>query len=141
MYPPGVRIALNDLGALSYYPDSPHILDLWGLGSWDVANLRRGQTDPVNGFARLIVEFDPDLIVVYPDWFGDLLPPTLCPVATWSSPTHYWNAGSVSFFATTPARAESLQNKLRQYEPRLSASVNVRYADMARAGTAANPIR
>ena len=141
MYPPGVRIALNDLGALSYYPDSPHILDLWGLGSFEVANIRRGKADHANGFARLLEDFQPDLIVVYPDWFGDVLPPTLCPVATWSSPAHYWNAGSVSFFATTPARAESLKNNLRQYEPRLPASVTVRYDDSPLGGISANPIR
>jgi hypothetical protein len=141
MYPPGVRIALNDLGALSYYPDSPHILDLWGLGSYEVANIRRGKADPVNGFARLLEDFRPDLIVIYPDWFGDMLPPTLCPVAAWSNPAHYWNAGAVSFFTTTPARAESLKDKLRQYEPRLPASVTVRYDETQCSGTAPQPIR
>lgn len=141
MYPPGVRIALNDLGALSYYPDSPHILDLWGLGSYEVANIRRGKADPVNGFARLLEDFQPDLIVIYPDWFGDTLPPTLCPVASWSTPAHYWNSGALSFFTTSPARAESLKDKLRQYEPRLPASVAVRYDDTPRGVTAPLPIR
>lgn len=141
MYPPGARIALNDLGALSYYPDSPHILDLWGLGSYEVANIRRGKADPVKGFARLIEDFMPDLVVVYPDWFGDLLPASLIPVATWSSSAHYWNAGSVAFFAPTPARAESLADRLREYEPGLPATVTLRYADTARRDTSPNPIR
>lgn len=138
-YPPGVRIALNDLGALSYYPDSPHVLDLWGLGSFAVANVRRGQADSGAGLARLLVEFNPDLIVVYRDWFGDLLPASLIPVATWTHAAHYWNAGSVSLMATTPARAAILRDNLRRYESRLPASVVVRYDESARDARAPEP--
>jgi hypothetical protein len=66
--PPGARLAVNDIGALSYFGDRP-VLDLMGLVSPEVLSYRR--QGPV-GLLRYLERVCPDYLVIFPAWFPEL---------------------------------------------------------------------
>lgn len=132
MYPPAVPLALNDLGAVSYYSDAD-ILDLYGLGTIEVARAKReGQYD-ANAIARLLETRQVRFAMLYADWFKGILPESLIPVADWTVIPSYFSK-TVTFYATTRAGAKDLENRLRKYEELLPDSVEVTYQ---RAGSGA----
>jgi hypothetical protein len=80
--------------------------------------------------ALLLQQFDPDLIVVYPEWFGgaDAFPSSVVPVADWLIPPVTSAGKSRVMSATTNlARAKVLRSQLREFQPSLPKIVHVRY--------------
>jgi len=66
--PPGARLAVNDIGALSYFGDRP-IIDLMGLVTPDILPYRR--QGPA-GVLRYLERACPDYLVIFPAWFPEL---------------------------------------------------------------------
>lgn len=123
MYESGVRVAVNDLGAVTYYADVD-ILDLWGIGTIDVVRAKRGGTYDSHAIERLLRSRGTEVVMVYTHWFGDLLPSDLIPVGSWTTTTSYWGK-TVMFFGTSATSAQLLRDSLRRYRPRLPGSVQV----------------
>lgn len=127
MYPPSVRVALNDLGAVSFYTDAD-ILDLWGLGSTEVMRAKRKGAYDTEMIRQLLTKRQVDVVMVYSNWFfGHVaLPDSLIPVADWTTTDNYFGK-TVSFLALSEDRARALRERLRRYEGKLPPSVEVAY--------------
>ncbi len=122
-YGAGARVAANDVGAISYYAD-PHLLDLWGLATIEVARAKRSGTYDRAAVSRLLDTSNTDVVMVYTNWFPNQLPDSLVAAGSWTVTDGYWGK-TVSFFARTPEGARELEKRLRQYQPKLPASVRV----------------
>jgi len=66
--PPDALVAVNDIGALSYFGDR-RILDLMGLATPAVLPYRRA--GPA-GVTRFVEARCPDYVVIFPEWFPEL---------------------------------------------------------------------
>jgi arabinofuranosyltransferase len=66
--PPDAVLAVNDLGALSYFGER-RVLDLMGLATPAILPYRR--QGPA-GIARFVETRCPDYLVIFPDWFPEL---------------------------------------------------------------------
>ncbi|MCH7592691.1 MAG: hypothetical protein IH989_07935, partial [Planctomycetes bacterium] len=127
MYEPGERIALNDLGAVSYYTDAS-ILDLWGLGSIDVVSAKRRDEYDTEEIERLLRKNKTNIVMVYQSWFyrRQELPEYLFAVADWSLSKPYFGR-TVTFLATSEKEARGLRERLREFQSRLPSSVKEYY--------------
>ena len=67
--PPDALIALNDLGALSYFGER-RVIDLVGLATPEILPYRR---EGVDGVLRYLGRRCPDYLVVFPAWFPELV--------------------------------------------------------------------
>jgi hypothetical protein len=126
---PDAWIALNDLGALTYYTDS-HVLDLVGLGSVEVARLKRENRFDTAAIAGLLAAEQIEYVAVCDDWFvkKQTLPRTLFPVGAWTIDNNIICAGpKISFYATNESNAARLAAALHRYAPRLPSGVVVTY--------------
>jgi len=65
--PPGARLAVNDIGAITYFGDRP-IVDLMGLATPAIIPYRRRP----DGVLRYLEQACPDYLVIFPAWFPDL---------------------------------------------------------------------
>jgi hypothetical protein len=67
--PPALRgaVAVTDLGCVAFY-SGVHILDLWGLGSPEVAEIIRHGENPVGGFGGLFARNDVRYFALYDKW-------------------------------------------------------------------------
>jgi hypothetical protein len=66
--PPGAVLAVNDVGALTYFGNRP-VIDLMGLMTPDIVPARReGET----GILRYLEWRCPDYLVIFPAWFPEL---------------------------------------------------------------------
>jgi hypothetical protein len=125
MYAPGVRVACNDLGAVSYYADAD-ILDLWGLGTIEVTRAKRAEKYDASAIEELLKQRRTEIVMVYSDWFNSNWPKGLIPVAKWTLTNNYWGK-TVSFYALSQEGAKDMAGRLRQYQVRLPDSVAVSY--------------
>ncbi len=130
MYEAGVRIAVNDLGAVTYYADTD-VLDLVGLGTIDVTRaLRDGSYDSVE-IERLLRRKKTDIVMVYEDWFSGRaglprLPNNLVAVADWTTTNNFFGK-TVTFLASSEETAQVLVQRLHSYQDNLPDSVEVSY--------------
>ncbi len=67
--PPDALIALNDLGALSYFGER-RVIDLIGLATPEILPYRR---EGVDGVLRYLGQRCPEYLVVFPAWFPELV--------------------------------------------------------------------
>ena len=125
MYPPGVRVACNDLGAVSYYAD-PDILDLWGLGTIEVTRAKRMGKYDANTIEHLLKQRRTEVVMILPNLFVGILPKSLIPVAEWATKNNFWFK-TVAFYALSEEGAKDLEDRLRQYQGLLPDSVEVSY--------------
>lgn len=66
--PPGARLAVNDIGAITYFGDRP-IIDLMGLVTPEILPYRRQGPE---GILRYLDRTCPDYLVIFPAWFPAL---------------------------------------------------------------------
>lgn len=125
MYPSGVRVACNDLGAVSYYADAD-ILDLWGLGTIEVTRAKRMGKYNSNAIEHLLKQRRTEVVMVYSNWFNDIWPKSLIPVAEWTATNNYFGK-TVTFYALSEEGAKDMGDRLREYQGLLPNSVEVRY--------------
>ncbi len=137
MYPSGVRVALNDLGAVSYSADAD-ILDLWGIGSIEVTRAMRKHEYDTGTIQALLADRQVDVVMVYSNWFTDdmALPDNLLPVADWTTTGNYFGK-TVSFYALSADAADDLETRLRHYQGHLPDSVDVEYTRTGQTESAA----
>jgi hypothetical protein len=125
-YPEG-PVAVNDIGAVSYYNDFP-LLDLYGLASMDVARAKIGGTYNTQSIEDLSRESGVRVAVVYDDWFIRYggLPAGWVKAGEWHFTDCFVCGGdSVAFYATDPAQAAQLRADLKEFERELPARVKV----------------
>ena len=66
--PPDALIALNDLGALTYFGER-RVIDLMGLATPEILPYRREGPEAV---LRYLGRRCPEYLVIFPDWFPEL---------------------------------------------------------------------
>lgn len=127
------RLVANDIGCLSYFP-RVHMLDLWGLASNKVRELKLAGVWNTATMKEQIELFKPDLAIVYPQWYRNAksLPTSLIPVGSWSIPA-VTSAGRpvVMFYAPNEAAAGRLLHEMMEFQPTLPTGITVLYGKEA----------
>ncbi len=120
-------VAVNDIGAVGYYADV-EVLDLWGLASQEVAELKLAGAYDSAAIERLVAERDAACAVVYDDWFRPYggLPTDWIACARWTIPDNVVCGGdTVTFYAFDEAGAAALRKHLGEFVPELPPEVVV----------------
>jgi hypothetical protein len=119
----GRPIAVNDLGAVAFMSSSP-ILDVVGLASQPVADLKRRRALNAESLGRLADERQVEAIAIYEDVFVSALPPSWVKVGEWTIPDNVAVSDpTVAFFARDQSGASDLRRALDAYAPELPAGV------------------
>jgi hypothetical protein len=125
-YYPAGPVAVNDIGAVSYYNDFP-LLDLYGLASMDVARAKLAGTYDTADIERFTRASGAQVVIVYDYWFDRYggLPAGWVKVGEWHFTDCFVCGGdTVSFYATSAAQASTLRAQLDAYREELPARVN-----------------
>ncbi len=128
-YYPNGRIAVNDIGAVTYF-NHIHLLDLFGLASDNIRDLKLTHTYNTEHLAGAINQFKPELVIAYPNWFQSdvALPKFLIPVASWTI-SNITSAGgkTVCFYSLGTRQAARLETELKEFQLSLPTKVHVEY--------------
>ncbi len=127
-FPDGARIAIHDIGAISYYYPQGRVLDLYGLADAEVVRLKRAGAWNSAAIRSLLAARRIDYVVVYPVWFigAQALPAECLRVSSWLIPDlAVCGAARVSFYGTSPAASARLMQALAVYQPQLPRDVLV----------------
>ncbi len=126
-YYPTTPIAANDIGAVSFFSNA-HNLDLWGLGSIDIAKARKG-----NYWTPIFIDStchnkNISFAIIYDSWFDSSLTDKWKKVATWRIQNNVICGDDiVSFYAIDPNATVGLLQNLKSFESRLPKTVEVKY--------------
>lgn len=119
-------VAANDIGAINYFTRIDNI-DLWGLGTIEVARARAENQYDTEAIRRITAERGGQIAIVYPDWFAPFggLPDEWIEVGSWQLDRHpvILGADAVTFYAINPDEAESLAANLAAFMAELPAGV------------------
>lgn len=121
----GRTVALNDIGAVGYLTDA-RIVDLYGIASRDVAEMKRERTYSSARVADVVAAQGADVALVYTSWFDDYggVPPAWQRAADWQTPDNVILGGSVvSIFAVDGAQRAALDDHLAAFAGDLPARV------------------
>ena len=108
-------VAINDLGCLSLYANAP-VVDLWGLGSQEVAALKRKGAFDAEAVACLFSRHRVKYVAVFDEWIPrSLLPKDVIGVGRLSiSGNHVCLSPHVMLYATSPDAADALRARLAE---------------------------
>jgi hypothetical protein len=121
-YPDG-SIAVNDLGAVAWLSSS-RILDIVGLATQEVADLKRARGLTADTLGRLVHTRQVEAIAVYEDIFAPILPASWVKVGEWTIEDNVAVSGTiVAFLAPNEAKAERLGNALDAFASELPPGV------------------
>ncbi|MFW5696908.1 MAG: DUF2752 domain-containing protein [Phototrophicaceae bacterium] len=119
-------VAANDIGAINYFTDIDNV-DLWGLGSIDVARAITENRYHTDAIRQLTSERATQIAIVYESWFEQYggLPPEWVAVGRWqvAHDPAILGGDTVTFFAVDPAAADSLAANLRAFSASLPPGV------------------
>lgn len=122
-------VAANDIGAIAFYTQSP-IVDLWGLGSIDVARSKKLKYWTPEFLDSLVRKKDVRIAIVYDEWFAPELLEKWKKVATWQIHDNVITGGEfVSFYAIEEKEVPVLLRNLTSYQSKLPKSVGVKYME------------
>ncbi len=125
-YYQGSTVALNDIGAVNFLADV-HCLDLWGLGDYEVTQLRRRRDYHARDILRLGREAGVKVAIVYDTWYaGEIggLPREWVGVGEWALPDNVVTGGeTVSIYAVDESETVPLMQKLQEFSPLLPKGV------------------
>jgi len=125
----GKTVALNDIGAVAYYSDTP-ILDLFGLASPEVYRVRIRHEYSTESIERLARRAGAETAILTPDWykvFGGI-PASWTQVATWKIENNIiCGSDTVAFYAIEPSAREDLERRLKEFGPSLPSDVTAAF--------------
>ncbi len=133
-YYPRSAVALNDIGAASYFTDI-RLLDLFGLGSNAIVRMKVEKGFTLDAIARLVDEREIEIAIVYDTWFVDIggLPDTWTKVGEWEiRENEVCGSPIVSFYAVKPDGVAALERNLADFSERLPVTVVQRGAFLRR---------
>lgn len=126
-YYPGTPIAANDIGAISFFSKA-EVIDLWGLGSIDVARSRKKKYWTPEFLDSLVKSKQAGLAIVYDEWFDKRLLEGWTKVATWQISDNVITGGdTVSFYSIDSADARQLRKDVAAFQSLLPAKVKSVY--------------
>lgn len=122
-YYPGSVVAANDIGAINFLADVK-TLDLYGLGSLEVARLRRNGAYDSDAIRELAADQDVEIIVIYKSWYGENIPPEWEEVGSWQIADNVVCADDlVSFYVRDDAYKREAISHLRGFASSLPPDV------------------
>jgi len=126
-YYPNCAIAANDIGAVAYYTKG-NVVDLWGLGSFEVSKSRRDRYWSPGFLDMLCKQKNVKLAVIYDSWFNDGFANKWEKVATWKIQDNVvCGDDTVSFYAVDGKSAPELEQHLREFESELPKTIEIKY--------------
>ncbi|HEY1067401.1 MAG TPA: hypothetical protein VGE52_14865, partial [Pirellulales bacterium] len=114
-------VAVNDIGAVCWYGDS-RVLDLYGLGSLQVAEAKLAKRFDTAEIERLTTQQGVRVAIVHDHWFtgSQSLPAKWERVGRWEIPLAVTvSAEGVSIYAVEPTERAALVAHLQEFAPRL----------------------
>jgi len=125
-YYQGSTIALNDIGAVNFLADV-HCLDLWGLGNYQVTQLRRRHEYHTPDILRLSRDNGVKVAMVYDSWYAHEiggLPREWVWVGAWTLPDNVVTGGeTVSIYAVDESETIPLMQNLQEFSALLPKGV------------------
>lgn len=126
-YPDGT-IACNDIGAISFFNDNIHIVDLAGLATSEFAYERLMEMQTHQGnipfFEEQIIKQNVDVIMIYESWFEKDISPKWIKVGGWEALKKVVLGDvKVSIFAPDASKKDKLIENLKQFAPELPKDV------------------
>lgn len=121
----GEAVAANDVGAINYLADI-NCIDLWGLGSLEVARAKREGSYDSQQICDLARQKNVKIAIVYDHWLDAWggIPLGWVKVGVWKIPDNVVCAGdTVSFYAVDPLEKDNLIENLRVFSSRLPKEV------------------
>jgi hypothetical protein len=116
-------IAVNDIGAVAWMTHGP-VLDVVGLASQPVADLKRRGALDAAALDRLVAENNVAAIALYEQVFASILPAPWIKVGQWTIPDNVGvSADTVAFFAPDARSAARLRTALNDFASDLPAGV------------------
>jgi hypothetical protein len=135
---PNDAVAVNDIGAVSWFGTS-HIVDIVGLATQDVANLKRHRRFDRQALDALIRAGNVRAVAIYEKVFAPIIPPNWILVGEWTiSDNVAVSENTVGFFAPTADDAIRLRKALDDYAPLLPKAVVYRRRLAGGVGTRAD---
>jgi hypothetical protein len=128
-YYPGRTVALNDIGAVSYYSNC-RIVDLIGLANNDVRERKQAGTYNTAAIEQILRANDVDVAILYPSWFKEFggLPAYLRPVAVWQMDEENIVCRLKSVYLLAPeTKTMDLRGAATAFESKLPKTVRVAY--------------
>ncbi|MHA4808128.1 hypothetical protein ACX0G9_08470 [Flavitalea flava] len=120
-------VAANDIGAISYY-SRIRTVDLWGLGSMEIAKSKKGKYWTPSFLDSLVRRDQVKLAIIYDEWFDPELIHRWKKVATWQIHDNVITGGeTVSFYVIDPKDGPELKAKLEDFEKSLPSGIGVMY--------------
>lgn len=124
---PTASVAANDIGAISYFTDI-QLLDLFGIGSQEILELRRtGRWDSAH-ITTLTNHKQVELAICYDSWVGEKLPEDWIRVASWTIADNFiCGDEKVSFYGSNESSSALLRKNLQSFSAELPSRVAVDY--------------
>lgn len=124
---PETAVAANDIGAISFFSKAK-VVDLWGLGSIEVARSRKNRYWTPEFLDSLVRDKQVGLAIVYDEWFDKRLLQQWTKVATWQISDNVITGGdTVSFYSIDGSHAQELRKKIAAFQSMLPSKVKTEY--------------
>lgn len=124
---PTASVAANDIGAITYFTDI-QLLDLFGIGSQEILELRREGKWDAEHVTTLAKQKQVEIAICYDSWVAEKLPKDWVRVASWTILDNFiCGDEKVSFYGTNSASSATLLKNLQSFAPELPARVEVSY--------------
>lgn len=123
----GTPVAINDIGAVSYLSDNLPYLDVWGLGSMEVARLKLSRRDTIGPLYDLARAKGVKAAILYERAMAGVRPAQWIEVGRWRIRNNIVAANdTVMIYAVDPREEQNLIAHLKAFAPALPASVEQR---------------
>ena len=119
----GKAIAATDIGAISYLADIKS-LDLYGLGSIEVAKNKINNTFSRERAAQLVETNDVKIAILYDRYFKDRLSASWVKAGKWEIDNNIISGDDTSFYATESEEKNDLLKNLKTFSPQLPSNVS-----------------
>jgi len=124
------NIAANDIGAITYFTNI-HLLDLNGLGSYEVLEHKKNGTYTNEVRNTLLSDKKVSLVIVYDAWFRDITLDNYTKIATWKIEHNVVCGGdTVSFYSINDKIFENTVRVKEYSENKLPKDVVVKFMDI-----------
>ena len=123
----GDGVALNDIGLVNYAA-SINCLDLYGLGSLQVAKVKKDGYYDSAEISKLVDEDNIKVVIIYDSWFKGGIPSNWVKVGQWKIKNNVvCGDDMVSFYAVDPKDKDSLIKNLKTFSSQLPKDVKIKY--------------
>ena len=123
----GDGVALNDIGLVNYAAGI-NCLDLYGLGSLQVAKVKKDGYYDSAEISKLVNEDNIKVVIIYDSWFKGGIPANWVKVGQWKIKNNVVCGDDiVSFYAVDPKDKDSLIKNLKTFSSQLPKDVEIKY--------------